>query len=282
MRCERSMRMAEFATDRFAFGRNWQKFSRLIDERRVEAAVTGLTGLLQRTDLVDRTFLDIGCGSGLSSLAALRLGATVKAFDFDRDSVDATRTNLTRLAAGGRWSVGQGSALDADYMRSLGQFDVVYTWGVLHHTGDMWRGIDLATRAVATGGILALAIYNDQGGASRRWRAVKRAYIRAPSALRPIIVLAVGLFFEIRSALIRCVRLQNPLSTSDWWRPRGERGMSLWHDLVDWVGGYPFEVAKPEDVFNFVRDRGFTLAGLKTCAGAHACNEYLFVRTDTL
>ena len=52
--------------------------------------------------------------------------------------------------------------------------------------------------------------------------------------------------------------------------------MSPWHDIVDWVGGYPFEVAKPEPIFGFYRDRGFRLQALKTCAGGLGCNELLF------
>jgi 2-polyprenyl-6-hydroxyphenyl methylase/3-demethylubiquinone-9 3-methyltransferase len=53
--------------------------------------------------------------------------------------------------------------------------------------------------------------------------------------------------------------------------------MSTRHDLVDWVGGYPFEVAKPETVFGFLRDRGFELRHLKSCAGGLGCNEYVFL-----
>jgi 2-polyprenyl-6-hydroxyphenyl methylase/3-demethylubiquinone-9 3-methyltransferase len=56
------------------------------------------------------------------------------------------------------------------------------------------------------------------------------------------------------------------------------RGMSAWHDVIDWVGGYPFQVSKPEEVFNFFRKEGFYLNKLKTCAGGHGCNEYVFIR----
>jgi 2-polyprenyl-6-hydroxyphenyl methylase/3-demethylubiquinone-9 3-methyltransferase len=48
------------------------------------------------------------------------------------------------------------------------------------------------------------------------------------------------------------------------------------HDLIDWVGGWPFEVSTPEEVFNFYRRRGFQLEALKTCAGGLGCNEFVF------
>jgi len=59
-----------------------------------------------------------------------------------------------------------------------------------------------------------------------------------------------------------------------------ERGMGAWRDVVDWVGGYPFEVAKPEEVFDFYRSRGFFLQRLKTCAGGLGCNEYVLMKSD--
>lgn len=163
-------------------------------------------------------------------------------------------------------------------MVGLGQFDVVYSWGVLHHTGAMWVGLELAAQAVVPGGKLAIAIYNDQGGASRRWLRVKRMYVEGGAVRRAVLLAAFAAFFDIRSALIKLVRLQNPLPFRDWQERKGMRGMSYWHDLVDWIGGYPFEVAKPEEIFNFYRDRGFVLEAITTCAGGHGCNEFLFVK----
>ena len=270
------------ASDRFAFGRNWQRFASLVTEERIQASVDSLRTLLRLApgaDLAGKRLLDIGCGSGLSSLAALRLGAEVTAFDYDEDSVGTTRLLLKQFApTDGSYAVQQGSVLDPGLMATLGLFDLVYSWGVLHHTGDMWRAIDLAAATVAPGGHLALALYNDQGGASRRWAAIKRAYVRGGPALRWTLVFAVGLFFELRSALIRCLRLENPLPFKDWRERHRIRGMAVWHDLVDWVGGYPFEVAKPEEVLDRLMPQGFTLVGLNTCAGGHGCNEFLFRR----
>jgi 2-polyprenyl-6-hydroxyphenyl methylase/3-demethylubiquinone-9 3-methyltransferase len=52
--------------------------------------------------------------------------------------------------------------------------------------------------------------------------------------------------------------------------------MDRWHDFLDWVGGYPFEVATPEQVFEFCAARGFELRKLATAGGSHGCNEFVF------
>ena len=94
------------------------------------------------------------------------------------------------------------------------------------------------------------------------------------SPARPVFV-----FFEGRSALIRLARMQNPLPFQDW-ADKKKRGMSVYYDLVDWVGGYPFEVAKPEQVFDFYRQRGFVLRKLKTFGAGSGCNEFVFFRNQ--
>jgi 2-polyprenyl-6-hydroxyphenyl methylase/3-demethylubiquinone-9 3-methyltransferase len=63
-----------------------------------------------------------------------------------------------------------------------------------------------------------------------------------------------------------------------WTQYKKSRGMSRWHDIVDWIGGYPFEVAKPEEVFDFLHARGYRLERLATCGGSLGCNQYVFRR----
>jgi 2-polyprenyl-6-hydroxyphenyl methylase/3-demethylubiquinone-9 3-methyltransferase len=231
--------------------------------------------MLEVDQLAGKRFLDAGCGSGLFSLAARRLGAVVHSFDYDPKSVACTAELKRRyFPEDVLWTVEEASVLDPDYSASLGAFDVVYSWGVLHHTGQMWKALDLVAPLVAEQGKLFIAIYNDRGGASRRWAAIKRLYNRSPAPVRWLLVLTTGACFQARAALSRLARLQNPLP----FRPQKQirvRGMSVWHDLVDWVGGYPFEVAKPEQILDFYRERGFLLQRLKTDTG-HGCNEYVF------
>jgi 2-polyprenyl-6-hydroxyphenyl methylase/3-demethylubiquinone-9 3-methyltransferase len=168
--------------------------------------------------------------------------------------------------------------LDAPYLQSLGTFDIVYSWGVLHHTGDIWRALGNTTALVGAGGQLFIAIYNDQGSASRRWLTIKRMYNQAGLPLRLALILGVQLYWECRGLVGRILRFENPLPFNTWREKKRDRGMSAWHDLVDWVGGYPFEVAKPEEVFAFCRTRGFTLQRLKTAGGGLGNNQFVFVR----
>jgi 2-polyprenyl-3-methyl-5-hydroxy-6-metoxy-1,4-benzoquinol methylase len=264
-------------SERFQFGENWKTFLELLDEERVQAAEASLRKMLHSERLDGRTFLDVGSGSGLFSLAARRLGARVRSFDYDPQSVNCTAELKRRFFPDDpEWIVEAGSALDSEYLASLGTFDIVYSWGVLHHTGDMWRAMENVAPLVAPGGELFIAIYNDQGDASVRWKAVKRLYNRSPRLVRKTLVLGVFVYFAIRAVMRRLIRFENPVPTRYFAERKRTRGMSVWHDLVDWVGGYPFEVAKPEQVFSFYRDRGFELIELTTCGGGIGCNEYLF------
>lgn len=260
--------------DRFEFGKNWSDFLRSLTADRIAAAKSSLRKTLDVESLEGKTFLDVGSGSGLFSLAARQLGAQVHSFDLDPASVACTRSLCERYFPEDKnWLIEKGSALDRHYLAQLGQFDVVYSWGVLHHTGELWKALGNIATLVAPGGKLLIALYNDQGRASRTWLRIKKLYNRSPWGLRQAIVLlcAIRLWGPVTVCdLVRC----KPGHT--WRAYRDERGMSPWHDIVDWVGGYPFEVAKPEEVLDFCRPFGFELAKLKTCSGGHGCNEYLF------
>jgi 2-polyprenyl-6-hydroxyphenyl methylase/3-demethylubiquinone-9 3-methyltransferase len=225
----------------------------------------------------------MGSGSGLFSLAAVRLGAErVHSFDFDPQSVHATQELRRRYAPEAEhWTVEEGSVLDRSYIERLGEWDIVYSWGVLHHTGDMDGAMDHAALAVAPAGQLFIALYDDQGRTSRAWRRVKRLYNALPTWLRKPYAVLVMLPFELRAALGSMLRLEPQSYWRRWTQYQESRGMSHWHDLLDWVGGYPFEVATPELVFDFYRSRGFTLSKLRTVQRATGCNEFVFVRAPT-
>lgn len=259
--------------ERFAFGENWRQFLDLVDEERISAAVAALQEFLGVESLAGRRFVDVGSGSGLSSLAARRLGASVVSFDFDPESVACTRELRRRHDPDGDWRVEEGSVLDREYIDSLGQFGVVYSWGVLHHTGDLWAALDTAIRLVAQDGLLWVALYNDQGQPSRVWARVKRSYnVGGPWARRALLS-GSSAYFTLRGAPRLVVRkvAGRPV-------PPRPRGMDRRRDLVDWVGGWPFEVSKPEQVLAACRARGLEMRNLRTVGGRGGNNEYLFSR----
>jgi len=271
---------SQFATEvasgqRFEFGRNWSRFLETLNDEKIEEAVASLCDMLETGSLAGETFLDIGSGSGLFSLAARRLGARVHSFDYDPNSVACTEEIKRRyFAQDGHWTIESGSVLDADYLATLGKFDVVYSWGVLHHTGDMWAALSFVMQTVAPGGKLFISIYNDQGNASRRWARVKKLYDQLPRGLRFLVLWPSFVVLNWRPAIRDLLQL-SPFKTIREYG-RNQRGMSFWQDLVDWVGGYPFEVATPEKIFDFYRTRGFVLTRLRTCGGSLGCNQFVF------
>ena len=264
---------------RFEFGKNWARFLSGLDDTRIARAEESLRAMLEFADLEGKSFLDIGSGSGLFSLAARRLGARVHSLDFDPDSVACTRELRRRYFQNDEeWTIDEGSALNEDYLKSLGKFDVVYSWGVLHHTGEMWRALENAAMPVRAGGKLFVAIYNDQGSRSRRWRWIKKTYNSLPSLLRTPFALLVSAPDEAKLILRAVVTLNPGEYIKSWTVYDPVRGMNRWRDIIDWVGGYPYEVAKPEEIFDFYRARGFQLTKMKCGGVGLGCNEFVFER----
>ena len=171
---------------RFAFGDNWREFSDLVTEERIAESERGLRKLFSHEELAGRRMLDIGCGSGLSMLSALRLGvAQVDGFDLDPKSTETARMLLSRHCPDHRWTVQQGSILSlrpdapADY-------DLVYSRGVLHHTGDIWGAITKACSLVAPRGLLCIAVYR-RTPLCPLWAVEKRWYSAVPSWILRIV-----------------------------------------------------------------------------------------------
>jgi 2-polyprenyl-3-methyl-5-hydroxy-6-metoxy-1,4-benzoquinol methylase len=264
---------------RFGFGQNWRRFLSVLNDERIAQATASLQETLGVTDLAGRRFLDAGAGSGLFSLAARSLGARVHSFDFDPEAV-ACVVELRRQHRPNDpdWTIGRGSVLSRDYLRSLGHFDVVYSWGVLHHTGSMWRALENVVAPLAPDGQLVVSIYNDQGLLSVGWRRVKQLYNLLPASVRPLYAVSLMLPFEASRAAHAIVTRRPQRYLQSWFMYHELRGMSRWHDWIDWVGGYPFEVAKPEDIIQFYGQCGLAAIRLRTCGTNLGCNEFVFAR----
>ena len=258
---------------RFAFGENWKSYAALVDEEHVGEAVRRLDALVGADAIRGRSFLDIGCGSGLHSLAALRLGAArVEAIDLDEQSVDTSRRLLERFWGESGYRVRRLSVFELDPATD-GRFDVVYSWGVLHHTGDMHRAIALAGRMVAPGGLLALGLY----GKTRycgAWTRIKRWYASADreqqERAQRIYIRSFGAYL-----LLRGKRLSRHIE-----QYHRKRGMEFRHDVHDWLGGYPYESIRPGELHALLERAGFARVKqiVKRRSGlfGSGCDEYVY------
>jgi 2-polyprenyl-3-methyl-5-hydroxy-6-metoxy-1,4-benzoquinol methylase len=264
---------------RFNFGANWTRFLAVLDDGRIDAAESSLREMLAVQDLRGKSFLDIGCGSGLFSLAARRLGARVHSFDFDPRSVACTQELKHRYFAGDdSWHIEEGSVLDRSYLERLGQFDIVYSWGVLHHTGAMWLAIEHAIgRVEPSHGKLFIAIYNDQGWKSRVWWLVKAFYNSLPRVLKPPFVVAITVTTQVLVVIKYTIKLKPMTAIAPLLKDASERGMSATYDEVDWVGGFPYEFSSFETLRCYLEARGLSLTNAKRNTSL-GCNELVVRR----
>ena len=257
----------------FKFGENWKGFSRLIDEEALNKARRGLSRMLTEEQIQGARFLDIGCGSGIHALAALSLGAReVVAIDIDPASVETTKEVLDRFGISSRASVEVMSVFNAR-SETMGLFDIVYSWGVLHHTGAMWAAVEQAGKLVKPGGIFAIALYR-KTSACGFWAIEKRFYAHAPALIQGIIRSAY------KAAIISALALtgRNPVR---YIRAYSKRGMNWNTDVHDWLGGYPYESTTSEETVQRVAAAGFRPVSIDKKPGGlgifgSGCSEYVF------
>ncbi len=251
----------------FSFGKNWKTYLNTVTDREIASARNDIEQWLGSSAVRGKTVIDIGSGSGIHSLAFLKLGArSIHSLDYDRHSVEATATLWRAEGEPANWTVEHGSILDREYIDSLGTFDIVYSWGVLHHTGAMWQALTNASTLVKPGGTLWISLYR-KSPRDKKDLALKQKYNMASTLGKRVLE---GRRIA-RLMASRARHLQNPFT----WNQRGPRGMNVYHDVVDWLGGLPYETASEYDVVARARELGFILEGIKV-GGWGGCSVYVF------
>ena len=267
-------------TARFGFGRNWRKYLSTLSDTDIEIAKRSLLTLVPTPNGTDpaeaikgKRFLDVGCGSGLFSLCARSAGCKVVSFDYDQDSVSCAKELRDRYFPGDSdWTVLQGSVLDKEFLSSLDTHDIVYAWGVLHHTGDMWSALDNVVDLTRNGGALCIAIYNDCGLRSKAWHEIKRFYNF--NIVTKAVTSMVFVPYLLARRTIASIRTGSNLFTTY----NRKRGMHVLTDIMDWIGGYPYEYAKCEEIVQFYSERGFLASKVIPTEGT-GNHQFCFVRS---
>jgi len=257
---------------RFGFGKNWSKFIETkFSEERVASSIEVFREFTGLSDLSGKSFIDVGCGSGLHSLAASRLNAkSIFSFDFDPDAVAISKMLKQREITKIDWQIEQGSILDEEYVKKLGKYDFVYSWGVLHHTGAVWRAISNTCELVNDNGEMYLALYSlDVQPRAEFWLNVKQAYVKAGKLKR--LYMEQWYFFKFVYNSNFVLHLKGRLGKG----PKRARGMDLLTDVRDWLGGWPMEFVLDQEVVDFVEKKGFTLTNIDK---GKACTEFMFIR----
>jgi 2-polyprenyl-3-methyl-5-hydroxy-6-metoxy-1,4-benzoquinol methylase len=261
--------------DAFGFGRNWQEYvAEHLTPEREQIARDSLVNLVG-DDIAGKSFLDIGSGSGLFSLAAHSLGAaSIVSIDVDPDSVASTRHLRERAGSPDSWTVRPGSILDDELVAELEPAQIVYSWGVLHHTGDMWKAIRNAGKLVAPGGRFVIAIYNDAHAKrfldSHRWVKIKRFYNGSSKPVKSAMEVGYRAWFWANELRKR----KNPIA---WEREyRRQRGMAFKTDVIDWLGGYPYEFSSAERLVEFCEgELGFRTVKVNRVSDTNLANHEL-------
>ena len=271
---EENFKDAVNSGDRFKFGKNWASFLKSFSNERLEQAKQSLTEMTGYIDFENKSFLDMGCGSGLFSYAAHALNAAkIHSVDFDPSSVKCAEYLRTLSKTNQNiWSTEEASVLDKEYLEKLPKFDIVYSWGVLHHTGNMNLALENIIIPVKEEGLLFIAIYNDEGIISKFWLVIKKIYNKTflGKILVKLFFYSVYFFLQL---FVDIIQFKNPARRYSEFKKK--RGMSMIHDWDDWLGGLPFEVASPEKIVDFYISKGFSLKKIRT-TNRLGCNQYVF------
>ena len=256
---------------RFEFGKNWKNFLSTVSELEMQNAAKDIKEWLGTESLTGKRIIDIGSGSGIHSYVFHLMNAKeLISFDYDNDSVEATKKTRQNAGSPDNWKVIQGSILDEEFSKKLGLFDIVYSWGVLHHTGNMWKAIENAISLVQPGGIFWISIYQKGPGYAKALN-LKKKYNNSSFIEKKIMIYS----YIFRMMAHRILNGKNPFT----WNQKTTRGMNTYHDLIDWLGGLPYEVATREEIIPFCNSKNLELK--KTIPFPEGgCSIYLFTKNN--
>jgi len=263
---------------KFSFGKNWELYLKNLDNNKIILAKKSLSEFTKLKSFKGKTFLDFGCGSGLFSLCAVQLGAKkVISIDIDENSLNCARYLKKKFKINDSiWEIKKGSALDIKFIKTLPKVEILYSWGVLHHTGNMWKALDNMNLLLKKNSIFYTAIYNDFKGIpfnSSTWVKIKRFYSGSNIVIRKILDIGYILLIIVGLILNRI----NPYTYIKNYSKIALRGMNFYRDIVDWLGGYPFEYASVEKIKKFYEKSGLKLINLRK-TNREGCNEFLFIK----
>ena len=263
---------------KFSFGKNWNVFLQSLTDEKVNNAVKSLCNFLSVENLKSKTFIDIGCGSGLFSYAAYLLGAEkIVSIDVDPFSTECCHFLHRKANNPANWDIYDGSVLDKNFLNRFPTFDIVYSWGVLHHTGNMVEAIKNSASLTKLNGHYYIAIYNRKAGlfGSDYWIKVKQFYNHSPKIIKLILEYA----YMFKFFIAKLCRFKNPIKAIQGYYSK--RGMYWRTDITDWLGGYPYEFGTPEEILKIVdkNSHGFQLIKLEANTEL-GCSSFLFKKIN--
>ena len=262
------------------FGKIFKKFyTQNRFDSNYDVAKQELLEFIPGSTLKNKRFLDAGSGIGLYSLVASELEPSqIVSFDYDLEMVSMTN-QIKKLAKNKvPWDVFHGSITDYEFLKTLEHFDYIYCWGVVHHTGEMWKSIENIIKLVKNDGYIYFGIYNDASafgfwddrrfGSSQMWRSIKKFLHHSPPFIKSSVLLFSKFFYWLIS---NTEFIFGKYKFKDF----KERGMDSSLSIEDWLFGYPYEYASIDEVFLFMKSNGFVLEKIKSNLGLRT-NHYLF------
>ncbi len=259
----------------FSFGKNWSEFLKKLDKEKIEDAKNSLKNFSGLETFKGKVFVDIGCGSGLFSLCALLLGAKkVVSVDIDDSSINCAKFLRNKYSySQEKWEIIKGSALDKEFINSLPKADILYSWGVLHHTGNMYEAFENVEKLSKKKTLFYLAIYNEFNGVptSKTWRKIKKFYSSSGKISRKLMEI-IYISYYVLGLLVYG---RNPIKYIKKYNKNSVRGMDFFTDAKDWLGGYPYEYATTGKIKDYFEQKGFKLLKIRK-SRREGCNEFLF------